>query len=282
MNRIPYDATTEDEVIQYFKTRQLQLASKGFSWDRVLYKNNYGYFVNFVEESSKNKFNGFYVPKQNRNKGFSKKLIESLGIILTIGDCNVEDFLNKNKKTHIVVNGVFDTLEYKLVEQFYGDKKANRSQLWLMNHVDEGMIILNHLKKSKESQAGFCLHPMLQMDNDLKDNFNWITKENISSYNLGLALEYRNIANQYLSKRSIESISDIVLSPLQEVNDMLIADKIQNYKDFIIHHKGTHPRSEILENYFNNWLTKLNCHDEFNWFIRFSNELKNEIKVVLI
>ena len=40
---------------------------------------------------------------------------------------------------------------------------------------------------------------------------------------------------------------------LPEVRDMLIADKIQNYKDFLFYHKGTHPRSRELEEYFKNW-----------------------------
>lgn len=74
---------------------------------------------------------------------------------------------------------------------------------------------------------------------------------------LGLAMEYRNIANAYLSHRKIKNISEISLSPIADVNHMLIGDKIQNYKDFLIYHHGTHDRTEELDQYFKNWLKKL-------------------------
>jgi hypothetical protein len=77
-----------------------------------------------------------------------------------------------------------------------------------------------------------------------------------------LAFEYRNIANATLSTRSIESAADIPLSPLPEVNAMLVADKVQNRKDFITHHRGRHPRSETLDRYFTLWLERLEISDE--------------------
>ena len=75
-----------------------------------------------------------------------------------------------------------------------------------------------------------------------------------------MAIEYRNIANAYLSFKPSEY--DFQLSPLEDVNTMLIADKIQNSKDFEIYHKGTHPRSERLEEYFGQWLKKLGVSEE--------------------
>ena len=41
---------------------------------------------------------------------------------------------------------------------------------------------------------------------------------------------------------------------------MLIADKIQNYKDFQLFHENTHPRSDRLKEYFLEWFDKLNVH----------------------
>jgi hypothetical protein len=70
-------------------------------------------------------------------------------------------------------------------------------------------------------------------------------------------MEYRRVANAYLSKREIKSLDDIELSPLHEVNQMLWADKLQNQKDFRLYHMGKHERSDILEQYFINWINKL-------------------------
>lgn len=78
-------------------------------------------------------------------------------------------------------------------------------------------------------------------------------------YAVLLAMEYRNIANQYLSHRVINSIDDIELGPVPGIRQMLIADKIQNYKDFLIYHKDTHERAAELDEYFKNWLAKLDC-----------------------
>lgn len=154
--------------------------------------------------------------------------------------------------------------ECKLITQIYGDRTANRSKVPLINHIFEGVTILYNIDASEDAMKAFCLHPVVQNDEDLKSNYDTvINNSGISSKIIVLAMEYRNIANQYLSQRVIQSLDDIKLSPLKDVNDMLIADKIQNYKDFIIYHKGTHPRSKELDAYFKHWLDKLECWNAF-------------------
>ena len=71
------------------------------------------------------------------------------------------------------------------------------------------------------------------------------------------AMEYRNIANAYLSKHFTGTEDIFQLSVLDEVNQMLIADKVQNRKDFERYHQGSHENSEQLQIYFKNWLDKL-------------------------
>ena len=280
MKRLDYDATTEEAVIQYFQTRHYQLSSCGFSWDHQIHNTPLGYFTQFIEESTQKQYYAFYVLKQHRGKGLSKKIVHNLTEvypIITINDCKVVDFLTHEKVPFRVIDGSFNLPEYKLVESQYGDGQAKRSKIWFMNHIDEGMIILNYINSNIAAKAAFCLHPLLQIGEDLSNNFQSLAMNPlISKEHFGLALEYRNIANQYLSNHYVSNDDNITLSPLKEVNDMLIADKVQNYKDFLLYHKGTHPRSDILENYFKNWLKKLNCEDTFEWFINYSQKFQSK------
>jgi hypothetical protein len=152
------------------------------------------------------------------------------------------------------------SIEYNLIKQYYGDKKTNRSDVSLINHIDEGLTILDWIGASDEAKKAYCLHPMIQSDEDLMKNHK--TNFNVDSSVLINTMEYRSVANEYLSKRGIGSINEIRLSPLKDVNDMLIADKIQNRKDFELYHLGTHPRSSELDTYFKNWLRKLGISED--------------------
>ncbi|MGK0389502.1 MAG: hypothetical protein ACI94Y_002242 [Maribacter sp.] len=49
-----------------------------------------------------------------------------------------------------------------------------------------------------------------------------------------------------------------------EVKQMLIADKVQNYKDFMLYHYKLHTRSDELYEYFQNW-SKLLGIDYKEW-----------------
>jgi len=152
---------------------------------------------------------------------------------------------------------------YKQIEAHYGDETAKRSKIRLMDHINDGLIILDLLGASERAKQAYCIHPMTQSDSDLSEWFNgpdWLERLYSADHNaevIVLAMEYRSVANEYLSTREIEDISEIRLSPLHEVNIMLVADKIQNRKDFEAHHKGTHARSDKLDQYFKNWLERL-------------------------
>jgi hypothetical protein len=147
-----------------------------------------------------------------------------------------------------------NSVEYKLIAKHYGDRVAKRSQVPLINHINEGLIILKEIGAVETTKKAFCLHPLFQADEDLQENYYMASF--VEPHVLLLTMEYRNIANAYLSDK-IDTDWQLKLSPILEVNEMLIADKVQNMKDFMTYHHGTHARSHELIRYFDKWLTAL-------------------------
>lgn len=98
------------------------------------------------------------------------------------------------------------TPEYAAVAEFYGTRCTCRSGVRLMNHIDEGLQILTWIGGSDWSVRGPCLHLLVQE-----------------------AHEYRAVANVTLSYRDLAGAHDIAFSPIRDVNDMLVDDKVQNY-----------------------------------------------------
>jgi len=157
---------------------------------------------------------------------------------------------------------------YLLICDFYGDQRSQRSGVLLINHIDEGLTILEIIGATDNAKRAYCIHPMIQEDTALEEWFNGSDRMN-NLYGLDhnvevitLAMEYRYIANSCLSDRMITDAKEIHLSPLAEVNDMLVADKIQNRKDFELYHKKSHLRQKELDRYFKFWLERLGISEE--------------------
>lgn len=142
---------------------------------------------------------------------------------------------------------------YKLIKNYYGDDVAKRSGVKLMNHIDEGIDVLKSIGADDDTIDAYCLHPILQSDENFNNNYT-MDFTGISTSVLLLAMEYRRVANSYLSKNKIE---DFVGFTNDRIKQMLYADKVQNEKDFALYHEGTHERSKELREYFNNWLNIL-------------------------
>lgn len=154
-----------------------------------------------------------------------------------------------------------DSREYRAIAVHYGTRVAKRSQVPLIHHIDEGLAILAYLGASSEAQRAYCLHPLVQDDAELAAHALVLHELTDDPAVIALAFEYRNIANATLSTRPISSAAQIPLSPLPEVNAMLVADKVQNRADFLAHHLGTHARSDALDRYFRLWLERLGVDD---------------------
>jgi len=285
MQRLPYDAETTEEMIQYYAVRAMQLAAHDYAWSHALVKMADGVYKTQFFRDAKT-YDSFFVTKSRRGTGAAGRAIKQLeNPIVTIDDCHIVEFLKKHNVQHEVVKGVFDSFEYKKIEEVYGDQRAKRSGVFLMNHIDEGIIILARIGASIQAQKAFCLHPLLQQDEDMAKHFDFVCRKS-DPIALAMAIEYRYHANNWLSDKvkrvyherdrdqhgRLQLTGEPTTGPLYGVKRMLIADKIQNYKDFINYHRGSHPRSDELELYFEHWLSYLGVDNFGEW-----DKLLNEI-----
>lgn len=183
------------------------------------------------------------------------------------------------------------TDEYAAIAEFYGDRRAERSQVLLLNHIDEGIAIIDeydritqqsvfimkHFNKLMAARA-YCLHPLFQNDQELcLQGFAYSMRKTANAHAVMLTMEYRQRANAWLSdKVSVRMVPKFPAAPgpieeeplyrldglpdagpIPEVVAMLVADKVQNFKDFVLHHQGKHTRSEELTRYFKTWVGAL-------------------------
>lgn len=165
--------------------------------------------------------------------------------------------------------------EYNAIKEFYSNLTAKRSGLPLIKHIDDGLKILEALRAPPEVHKAFCLHPIVQNDKDFVEEFfsGLLNKHSVDTSALMLALEYRIVANSFLSDKWDQDFRDIKFGPLErDVRLMLKADKVQNYCDFLTYHKKSHERSYELEVYFQKWFIALDLT---------SPEVANLIRVIL-
>lgn len=154
----------------------------------------------------------------------------------------------------------------QIIEQYYGSKIAKRSGVPYINHIYEGLAVLDYLGVSQEVKDAYCLHPIFQDDETFEKNIkNFYELKNINHLTLIFVMEYRNVANRGLNCFQVDDPDKIYLGPSNAVKFMLIADKVQNRKDFLKYHYNTHPKSKELDIYFKNWLRKLDVTEkDFN------------------
>ncbi len=261
--RLPHNAATEAEVRQYYDTRHRQLLHEGYQWDGRLdwvpgFEEDV-YMVEFIKHNTERQVSYFALPHA-RGKGHLRTLAARGRPIFTLEDCKIEKALQHVQADYQLVGRVTETVEYRLIQEEYGDKRAQRSQVFLMNHIDEGLAVMAAVGASKRAMRAFCLHPLLQNDEDLARNYNWVSNTMHDQVGgtgvMALAMEYRAVANEYLSNCLMRA-GGIRLSPLKDVNDMLIGDKVQNRKDFERYHAEAHANRARLTEYFCEWCDAL-------------------------
>lgn len=174
--------------------------------------------------------------------------------------------------------------EFDMIKKHYGNQKAERSGVPLINHIREGLGILNRLGANQETKAAFCLHPLLQSPEDYELNRDDIMRDpKVGVLSFAHALAYRNAANAYLCREQTDGwtqldIANAVGHMHHDIKLMLIADKEQNQKDFLLYHYGTHNRSDQLLQYFHNWLEFLGV-PELKGYQKVTNKI-NTLDVV--
>lgn len=272
--RFDPDASDFAGARRYLRERSCQLLASGYRTlllePEILRSDDVEWGCRMLFSSTDDEvFQSIYVYAQHRGQGhMSRYLREESLPILTMQDCAIEGFLRKIDARYVLADGATQLPEYRAIAEFYGGRCARRSQVPLMHHIDEGLAVLRWIKASTNAERAYCLHPLLQADFQLAETYQRpsLVTESVSGF---LAMEYRNIANRTLLDRvgKLRSPNDIPLSPLQEVNQMLVADKVQNYKDFLLHHGSTHPRRRDLDRYFRLWLERLGVNrDQFRGF----------------
>lgn len=277
MKRFNLHADTHEDAIKYLKSRFLQIAHTGAVLKKLeIIEEGVWAIAEYAEETCY----ALYLLEQFRGEGKLYKLYQQKcdekGYeikMLTTSACQLAPYFRHKKIRFVLINGLTNTAEYKLIESLYQDDCAKRSGVYFMNHIDEGLYILNKIGAAHTAKLGYILHPVFQEDAYYKNVSKYLLTE-IDPLVIINAVEYRHIANDYLSHRRISGIDEIKLSVIQDVNEMLIADKIQNRKDFEIYHKGIHERSKELTEYFANWMAKLNISEDAY------QELKEELSLL--
>ncbi len=168
-------------------------------------------------------------------------------------------------QTRVPIQAFEQNPHYRAVADFYGERCAERSGVPLINHIHEGIAVLISIGSTVRAMEAYCLHPLLQDDDALAACLkpdSVFARYALSPEVVALAMEYRACANAYLSRHYRGPDDAIVLSCLPEVVDMLVADKVQNRKDFELFHLESHPKSAVLAGYFGNWLRRLDISEE--------------------
>lgn len=155
-------------------------------------------------------------------------------------------------------------IEYDAIKAAYGDRRAERSKLPYLRHIDQGILLLNAMKVTDDVLRAWCLHPIFQLD----EFYVPLMKDGGAAFDsspkiVTLAMEYRAVANAFLTGDEA-SLRLPKVSPIADVNLMLIADKVQNWRDARMHlfQHVDHAERSKLDRYFKKWLDALNVSSD--------------------
>lgn len=163
--------------------------------------------------------------------------------------------------------------EYGAILRAYNGRRARRSDLPYMRHIDQGFEVLKALTTDTDAWRAWFVHPLFQLDeffygiaSGLGTPIGPLSMSEIVANPrvVVLAMEYRAIANAYLPIHEKRAPRWPKLSTIDVVNRMLIADKIQNWRDArrFVYPKVTQAEAYVLDDYFMSWLDALQVDEE--------------------
>jgi hypothetical protein len=244
----------DSNIREHLERVKLKLLRFGWQWQYEI--DDSQCIVNCYQHiHTKEHRKSFYVGEAFRNQKLWSKFNESPQKYITMPECGLEDFFKKSKVDYICASD--NTLVYSCIENYYGSAKAKRSGIPYINHIDEGCGILYLLNASSAAKEAFMLHPIYQAGDNTGNT-------SINMLSINMAKDYALIANKCL-RHNYKDVHYTVLEEYLEcesIKHMLIADKIQNYKDFKNHIKKYEERRDI-EEYFLWWFDTLGVSHKF-------------------
>ena len=146
------------------------------------------------------------------------------------------------------------TKEWEITHNILSVRRSRRTDVPYFDHVAEGVKILAMYSAPLIVQQAFVIHPLLQHDDALIENLPHV--KYFDPLALVLCMEYRRVANLG-TRKNIRDTWEITLSPIAEVNLMLVADKIQNRKLYETKLPKDDPDYEEIGRYFLEWMKAL-------------------------
>jgi hypothetical protein len=287
----PYIKSTDErakkKLALYYRNRAKQILFRGWDWDGNITYHEWGCETRITFRFTKDEAASAIVYQDYKGRGIYKNWVKSLDVPLVyFYECNeVSSFVsvkkdekffniakgsvkiaqnatifNRNYDYEYYGNGFISDDTYIALDiayYFYLNKNAKRSGLPYIFHIWEGIRILQELGADEKTIAAWCIHPLVQSDEDFDREMNshCLISNFVSGQVLFLALEYRHWANSHLSHMPSKIPS---FGHRDEIRKMLIADKVQNRKDFEKHLKGREDvKSFTLDSYYKEWFKAL-------------------------
>jgi hypothetical protein len=153
-----------------------------------------------------------------------------------------------------------ETLEYATSKALLSGQFSKRTKVDYFEHIREGVKILKIIEPAKTPetlaiQQAFCLHPLIQSDEEFQRNYRLL--QSFRQEVVILTMEYRWVANQGIRSIVKNNGWTVKLSCLESVNKMLVSDKIQNRKLFLSNYPKENEDYSDIDTYFKVWLNAL-------------------------